>query len=116
MQAAGDPFPGWATAIGRDFYVRQLHDMKLSFSIQPLNPELLGSFAAICRWALARRHARTGDPVAISSNLGNDKTFDRAIARGALSYADRAALDHAALDHAALTAAVNDGRNVAETG
>ena len=37
-------------------------------------------FVEICGWALARAHARTGDPAKIAGYLGKNEAFDCAIA------------------------------------
>ncbi len=105
VQAAGDPFLGWTSAVDREFYVRQLHDMKGSFDLTRLTKDTLGDYAALCGRALSRAHARSGDPVALAGYLGGSGTFDRAIAAGAVVYADRAEQDHARL-----LEAIRDGR------
>ncbi|HEY5153404.1 MAG TPA: DUF2252 family protein, partial [Acidimicrobiales bacterium] len=69
----------------------------------------LSYYGALCAWALARAHARTGDPVAIAGYLGKADTFDRAIAAFSAAYA----LTNEA-DHAALRRAIDDGRVDAE--
>ena len=64
-----------------------------------------GYYGALCAWALARAHARTGDPIQISGYLGSSDVFDRAIADFAEQYAVVNARDHAMfLD------AIKDGR------
>ena len=47
--------------------------------------------------ALARAHARCGDPTQISGYLGNSFFFEQAIALFAEAYADQTQRDHAAL-------------------
>lgn len=94
VQAAGDPFLGWASAVGREFYVRQLHDMKGSIDLTRLTPDSLDEYGALCGWALSRAHARSGDPVVIAGYLDDGSTFDRAVAAGAARYAAVAAMDH----------------------
>jgi len=61
--------------------------------------------------ALARAHARSGDPVAIASYLGRGNGFDRALARFAEAYADQNERDYAAV-----RGAVDAGRITAEPG
>ena len=41
----------------------------------------------MCGWSLARAHARSGDPIAISAYLGADDGFENAVADFAHSYA-----------------------------
>ncbi len=97
MQATPDIFLGWTRGPGgRDFYMRQLWDMKGSVDTSTLRPEGLGFYGGICAWALARAHARSGDSVAISAYLGTSDTFDGAVADFAETYADQNATDHAA--------------------
>jgi hypothetical protein len=50
-----------------------------------------------CGWALARAHAKSGDPAVISGYLGNSERFDEAVADFAVAYADQNEQDHAAL-------------------
>lgn len=103
-QAASDAFLGWMrTDDGRDYYVRQLRDMKLSAEIETMTPADLRRYAGLCGWALARAHARTGDPVAIAAYLGTGDRFDRAVADFAGLYADQTEEDHAALVRAIST-------------
>ena len=106
MQGTSDIFLGWTTGPGgRDFYIRQLWDMKGSVDTTTLQPIGMGFYGALCGRALARAHARTGDAVAISSYLGTSDTFDGAIADFAETYADVNARDHAAY-----VAAIEAGR------
>ena len=75
MQASSDIFLGWqrttgADAVERDFYVRQLRDWKLSIPIEQMVPQGMAVYAGLCGWTLARAHARSGDPIAIASYLG----------------------------------------------
>ncbi len=97
MQAASDSFLGWIDGPGgRSFYVRQLRDMKWSPDPAILTAERLPRFAALCGHTLARAHARSGDAVAIGAYLGKGRTFDKAIAAFAMTYADQVASDYAA--------------------
>ncbi len=106
MQATPDVMLGWSqTAAGRDFYFRQLWDMKGSVDASTLRPEGLAIYGGLCGWSLARAHARTGDAVAISAYLGLGDQFDGAIADFSEAYADVNARDHAAYQ-----AAIREGR------
>jgi len=97
MQGTSDIFLGWTRGPGgRDFYIRQLWDMKGSVDTAALQAPGLTFYGSICGWALARAHARTGDAAAISAYLGTSDTFDAAIADFAEAYADVNARDHAA--------------------
>jgi uncharacterized protein (DUF2252 family) len=106
MQAASDIFLGWFRGgEGRDFYWRQLKDMKGSAKVESMSADELVLYAGICGWALARAHARSGDRVQIAGYLGKSERFDVAIADFAKEYADQTERDHAAL-----CAAVKSGR------
>jgi predicted alpha/beta hydrolase len=54
-------------------------------------------YVQICGWTLARAHARTGDAALIGGYLGKNDTFDSALAKFAVSYADQAERDYAVL-------------------
>src|SRR5215831_10335805 len=67
MQPASDLFLGWVSGPeGRHFYVRQLRDVKLSPLVETFDAEMLSIYGKMCGWALARAHAKAGDPWAIS--------------------------------------------------
>ena len=61
----------------------------------------LVSYGELCASTLARAHARTGDAAKIIGYLGDDDTFDRAIERFAMAYADQNDADYAAFTEAA---------------
>jgi len=111
IQEASDAFLGWSTIGSKDFYVRQLHDMSASIDASALGRKELVGKGGACGAALARAHARTGDPALISGYLGEGTAFDTAIADFAESYADRTERDHAEL-----VRAIKKGRLPAETG
>ncbi len=108
MQPASDMFLGWVTGPnGRHFYLRQLRDVKVSILVETYDAEMLTIYARACGWALARAHAKAGDPWTISGYLGKSAAFDEAMGNFALAYADQAERDHAALK-AAVRAGVID--------
>lgn len=101
MQAASDVFLGWTrTKTGRDFYVRQLRDMKMSVVIEGSDTELLRHYARMCAHALARAHARSGDAALMSGYMGSGQTFDDAIGEFAVEYADQNRRDYRAFVNA----------------
>jgi len=110
-QAASDLFLGWGRVGSRDFYLRQLRDMKGAVNIGTMPPDEMSAYAALYGWALARAHARTGDAAAISGYLGTGDVFDRAITAFAVAYADQTERDHHEL-----VAAVQSGRIIADAG
>lgn len=97
MQSASDLFLGWTHGKNRrDFYVRQLRDMKISAIIESFDAGDLRNYARVCGWALARAHARSGDAAMIAGYMGASEVFDDAIADFAVEYADQARRDHRA--------------------
>ena len=96
IQTASDIFVGWSSLDGKDYYVRQFRDMKIIPSVELIGPRL-AQFAKACGAALARAHARTGDPVTINGYIGKGAKFVDAISRFAHDYADQNRRDHAQL-------------------
>ena len=109
MQEASDIFLGWTHGDVADLYVRQLRDMKLSEDITLMTKKEFDQYTRWCAMALARAHARCGDPTQISGYLGSSTLFEQAIALFAEAYADQTERDHAAL-----LAAIKEGRIKAE--
>ena len=106
MQSASDLFLGWAHGVnGRDFYVRQLRDMKTSAIIEDFEAADLRAYGRVCGWALARAHARSGDAAMIAGYMGASAAFDDAVGEFAMEYADQNERDYRAL-----VKAVKDGR------
>jgi uncharacterized protein (DUF2252 family) len=87
IQAASDIFLGWTTSRGIDFYVRQLHDMKISIAVAGLGPKALTRYARLCAWTLAHAHARSGSPQDIAGYIGRSNAFDASAAAFARTYA-----------------------------
>ena len=97
MQAASDMFLGWTKGEdGRDYYVRQLRDMKIIPIVEGWDANVLRAFAEMCAWALAKAHARSGDAAMISGYMGSSDTFDDAVCEFAVDYADQNQRDYRA--------------------
>jgi len=103
IQAASDSLLGWLAGPPgmKDCYVRQLRDMKGSADIETMLPPDLIAYAELCGWNLARAHARTGDATAMAGYLGRGNSFEHAIERFAVAYADQNEKDYEALVSAA---------------
>jgi len=97
IQEASDVLLGWGSLRTQHFSVRQLWDLKYSIDPASMGPKELAGHAELCGAALARAHARTGDPARISGYLGAKDTFDHAVAGFAESYAGQVRRDHAEL-------------------
>ena len=95
MQSASDIFLGWTSGRrGRDFYVRQLRDMKLAPDVETQTPQVMQTYATLCGLVLARAHDKAGDAAMISGYLGSIDHFDEAIADYAVGYADQVERDY----------------------
>jgi uncharacterized protein (DUF2252 family) len=87
IQAASDLFLGWMRNDGRDYYVRQLRDMKASLDLERVSRSAFVDYAAHCGSVLARGHARSGNPDAIARYLGKADAFETAMVTFAQRYA-----------------------------
>ena len=96
MQAASDIYLGWTKGqdVRRQYYWRQLRDMKGSAVVELMAPVTLRYYAQICGWTLARAHARSGDAVAMAAYLGRDDAFDRSVTDFSERYADQNERDY----------------------
>ena len=91
LQATGDIFLGWAddAVSGRHFYVRQLRHRRLGPLGELLKKNAFEDYARLCAKALACAHARSADPAVITGYMGEDDSFDDALASFAMAYAAR---------------------------
>ena len=105
MQAASDLFLGWTSEGGRDYYIRQLRDMKGVPDLEDMGDHQLSEFARFCGRTLAGAHARSGVAAQIAGYLGVNDSFDEAIVEFSHAYADRT-VDY----HRQLTEAIASGR------
>jgi hypothetical protein len=73
-----------------------------------MTPDDLATWGELCGWALARGHARSGQPAELAAYLGADTAFEHALAQFATAYADQTERDFEAF-----TTAIRTGRIVA---
>ena len=103
---------GWTTGDrGRHAYIRQHQDQKGSAVVEAMTADDLTTWGELCAWALARGHARSGDPAVIAGYLGDTTAFDHAVGDFAAVYADQTERDFDAF-----TAAIKAGRIAAQPG
>jgi NAD(P)H-dependent flavin oxidoreductase YrpB (nitropropane dioxygenase family) len=69
--------------------------MKMTMDLENMPKQDWIEYIELCGWALARAHARTGDAAQIAGYLGKNDTFDQAIAKFAVDYADQTESDYA---------------------
>jgi uncharacterized protein (DUF2252 family) len=89
-----DIFLGWGRADGKDFYVRQLSELKGGAELEDL--ETLPDYCGMCGWALALAHAKSGDAATIAGYCGKSDALDEAISKFAMSYARQTEQDYEA--------------------
>jgi uncharacterized protein (DUF2252 family) len=103
IQGAPDIFLGWGEQDGKQYYVRQLRDMKggVEFDPEKIKIENLPQYTALCAWALALAHAKSGDAAMIAGYVGKNDDLDEAMVKFAFAYADQTEKDYKALEAAA---------------
>jgi len=93
IQPLSDLLLGWTTIGKFDFLVRQLNDHKGSLDIENMKGKGLSSLAQVAGELLARGHARSGDPLAITGYLGDGEKVEKAIVKFAHAYAHQVKAD-----------------------
>jgi uncharacterized protein (DUF2252 family) len=91
-QGSPDIFLGWGRADERDFYVRQLSELKGGAALEDI--ETLADYCGMCGWALALAHAKSGDAATIAGYCGKSDALDAAISTFAMSYAKQTEQDY----------------------
>jgi len=94
MQSASDIFLGWTTGPqGRQYYLRQLRDKKISPDVNTLNKEFLTIYAQYCARVLAKAHCKTNQGAIICGYIGKGDRFAEAVTGFAELYADQTEKD-----------------------
>ncbi len=94
LQASSDPMLGYTSIDGRDYYVRQMKNLKASIPVEWLTGASFNFYAWVCGAILARAHSRTGDPARIAGYCGSGKVLGEALTEWAESYGDQTEQDH----------------------
>jgi uncharacterized protein (DUF2252 family) len=100
LQSSSDPLLGWTTISGRDFYVRQMKNIRGSVPVDWLHGATFDFYAWCLGLLLARAHARSGDAALIAGYCGSSDKFDAACAGWAERYGTQTVADHAAFTEA----------------
>lgn len=103
IQGAPDIFLGWGEQGGIHYYVRQLRDMKGSLKLErgKFKPSALPEYGAICGWALALAHAKSGDAAMLAGYVGTGDSLADGLVAFAEAYADQTERDYETLVAAA---------------
>jgi uncharacterized protein (DUF2252 family) len=101
MQPFSDIFLGWTKGeLGREFFIRQLRDMKVSFRVETFGKTEMNIVAGWCGWALALSHARSGNAAMMSGYMGKSDVLDQALANFSVAYANQNEKDYAVFKRA----------------
>jgi uncharacterized protein (DUF2252 family) len=105
IQGAPDIFLGWGEQDGVQYYVRQMRDMKggIEFDSTKIKIENMPQYAALCAWALALAHAKSGDAAMIAGYVGKSEELDEALVKFAFAYEKQNLKDFRAMQEAANT-------------
>ncbi|MBZ2195767.1 DUF2252 family protein [Occultella gossypii] len=105
LQGVSDPYLGHVQVGGRDYYLRQFHDMKGSIDLDELDPATFRQYVTACAAILARAHSQSPTASTIVGYIGSGAALTDAITEWAYAYADQSRRDFDAL-----RAAADDGR------
>jgi uncharacterized protein (DUF2252 family) len=89
MQSSSDVFLGHFVGelMNKHYYVRQLRDVKVKIPVETFTAREMLIYAQKCGWALARAHARSGDPAVLAGYIGKGNQLPEALADFAETYA-----------------------------
>ena len=95
MQTASDAFLGWSTTPeGHNMVWRHFRDWKGSVVLEELDDAGLALYGKLCAWVLAKAHARSSKATPIANFIGNDDSFDDAMAQFSATYSEQARCDY----------------------
>jgi uncharacterized protein (DUF2252 family) len=103
LQAMSDVFLGTTRNDGRDYYIRQFHDMKGSVETEGMSASTFSEYVSACAVVLARAHSQSANASILRGYAGTSDILQEAIAEWSYTYADKALDDFHQL-HAATKA------------
>jgi hypothetical protein len=103
LQAMSDVFLGTTRKDGRDYYVRQFHDMKGTVETEGMSPSTFSEYVSACAVLLARAHSQSANASILRGYAGTSDILHEAIAEWCYAYADKSLDDFHQL-HAAANA------------
>ena len=101
LQASSDVFLGTARNKGRDYYLRQFHDMKGALDITGMSPSAFSEYVSVCALLLARAHAQSVNASMLRGYVGYNATVRQAVIDWSYAYADKSLDDFRQLRAAA---------------
>ena len=101
LQAMSDVFLGTTRKDGRDYYIRQFHDMKGSIETEGMSASTYSEYVSACAVLLARAHSQSANASILRGYVGTSSAVHDAIAEWSYAYADKALDDYHQLRTAA---------------
>ncbi|MGD1111317.1 MAG: DUF2252 domain-containing protein [Mycobacterium sp.] len=89
LQAMSDVFLGTTRKDGRDYYVRQFHDMKGSIDTEGMSAATFGDYTVACAVLLARAHSQSANASILRGYVGTSAAVHDAVAEWSYAYADK---------------------------
>jgi uncharacterized protein (DUF2252 family) len=89
LQAMSDVFLGTTRKDGRDYYVRQFHDMKGTVETEGMPPSTFSEYVTACAVLLARAHSQSANASILRGYVGSNDTVHDAVAEWSYAYADK---------------------------
>jgi uncharacterized protein (DUF2252 family) len=101
LQAMSDVFLGTTRKDGRDYYIRQFHDMKGSVETEGMSASTYSEYVSACAVLLARAHSQSANASILRGYVGTSTAVHDALAEWSYAYADKALDDYHQLRAAA---------------
>ncbi len=89
LQAMSDVFLGTTRKDGRDYYVRQFHDMKGTVDTEGMSAATFSEYVTACAVLLARAHSQSANASILRGYVGTSDTVHDAVAEWSYTYADK---------------------------
>jgi uncharacterized protein (DUF2252 family) len=89
LQAVSDVFLGTTRKDGRDYYVRQFHDMKGTVDTEGMSPSTFSEYVVACAVLLARAHSQSANASILRGYVGTSDAVHNAVAEWSYAYADK---------------------------
>jgi uncharacterized protein (DUF2252 family) len=89
LQAMSDVFLGTAREGGRDYYLRQFHDMKGTVETEGISAATFREYVTACAILLARAHSQSANASILRGYVGTNDTVHSAVIEWSYAYADK---------------------------
>lgn len=101
LQAMSDVFLGVTRKDGRDYYVRQFHDMKGTIDVEGMSAATFTEYVVACAVLLARAHSQSANASILRGYVGTNDSVHDAVAEWSYTYAEKSLDDFHQLSAAA---------------